>query len=197
MNTFDAKTHSFFIGGRSVLSVTQALKGAGIIEDGWYTEESRERGCAVHNACQYLDEGLLDWDTVAPKYLPYVKAYERFKDESGFIPALIEAWVFNESYFYAGILDRTGILNGEHVLIDLKSGPPAKWANLQSAAYAGCLSLPHKRFTLRLSDNGKYKLSDEHKDPNDFKIFLSAVSVANWKRNGGKHGSSFEVARVA
>ena len=90
MNTFDPITHTFRINGVPVPSVTQALKAADIIDDRFYTDEARERGIAVHAACHYLDEECLDWETVAPEIVPYVEAYQRFKDESGSVPALIE-----------------------------------------------------------------------------------------------------------
>lgn len=200
MNTFDPITHTFKINGVPVPSVTQALKAANIIDDRFYTDEARERGIAVHAACHYLDEECLDWETVAPEIVPYVEAYQRFKDESGFVPALIEEPVFNAQYFYGGILDRTGLLNGQAVLLDLKSGDPEPWANLQTAGYWGCLAQKHARYTLRLYPEGKYKLSNVHADPNDFRVFLSAVSIAHWKRNTGGESydrSSPEISRVA
>lgn len=200
MNTFDPITHTFRINGVPVPSVTQALKGVGIIDDRWYTEEARERGIAVHSACQYLDEECLDWETVSPEILPYVEAYQKFKDESGFVPAMIEEPVFNQVYFYGGILDRTGLLNGKPILLDLKSGDPEPWADLQTAGYLGCLVLPHHRYTLRLFPEGRYKLSDERKDPNDLRLFLNTVGIAHWKRNKGGYSyerASAEISRVA
>lgn len=180
VNTFDPITHTFKINGVAVPSVTQALKGVGIIDDRFYTDEARERGIAVHAACHYLDEECLEWSTVAPEIVPYVEAYQRFKEESDFVPAMIEEPVFNEQYFYGGILDRTGLLNGQAVLLDLKSGDPEPWVSLQLGGYSACLAKHHKRFSLQLKDNGKYKLQ-EYIDPSDIKIFLSCVAIANWK----------------
>jgi len=40
--------------------------------------------------------------------VPYVQAYQKFKDEKGFVPKLIEHYFLNKDYKYAGTLDRTG-----------------------------------------------------------------------------------------
>jgi len=194
---FEPDSHRFFIGDRQVVSVTQALKIVGVIDDTWYSEEGRARGEAVHLACHFLDLDMLDWKSLDPQIVPYVQAYQKFLNESGFIPGLIEQPVYNHAFFYAGILDRTGILNGENVLIDIKSGDPEPWADLQTAGYARCLLQHHRRFTLRLYPNGTYKLV-ERKNPNDVQVFLAAVAVANWKfKPEVSNGSSTQDRRIA
>src|SRR6185369_17788774 len=100
MLRFNAETHEYFLGDRLVPSVTQVLKTAGFINDQSYSEEGSNRGAAVHKACEYLDRDELDWDSLHSTIRPYVKAYRRFKDQTGFLPELIEHQVYNEQYFY-------------------------------------------------------------------------------------------------
>jgi hypothetical protein len=45
-------------------SVTTILKSVGLIDASFYTIEGRERGSAVHLACEYFDQGDLDEDTL-------------------------------------------------------------------------------------------------------------------------------------
>ena len=183
MNSFNPETHEYFIKNRKAPGVTGVLKEAGFIDGEWYTEESRQRGTAVHEATQFLDEDDLDWDTLHPKILPYVKAYEKFKLDTGFKPDLVEHRVFSDLYHFGGTLDRTGTFpNGDETLLDIKSGAIAFWTALQTAAYDYCLDKRRQRMAVQLKNDGTYKVKT-FKDPNDIKIFLSAAVVVNWKRN--------------
>ncbi|HCU25403.1 MAG TPA: hypothetical protein DF383_10310 [Deltaproteobacteria bacterium] len=183
MLRFDPEKHLYWLGDRPLVSVTQALTEASIIDSRWYTEEAKNRGTAVHKACELLDLDDLEFDSLHPTIRPYVEAYLQFKRDTGFVPELIEHRVYNETYFYAGTLDRAGRIGKEKVVIDLKSGAVEPWAALQISAYEACLSGHYTRMALPLTDTGKYRRPIEYKDPNDFKVFLNAVGVAHWKRN--------------
>ena len=164
--------------------VTSILTDVGLIDSKWFDEYSRDRGSLVHQACALYDHGVLNMDTLDPVLLPYVQGWIRFREESGFIPELIEEVVWNETYRYAGTLDRTGTMNDRAVLIDLKSGLAQTWSHLQTAAYAACLPEPYLRYVVELNSYGNYKLS-EHKDRKDFGVFLAALTLRNWKHNTG------------
>lgn len=182
---FDEEKHLYLFKGQEVKSVTQILKARGFIDDRWFTEESRARGQAVHAACHYLDEEDLDWDTLDPIVVPYVRAYEKFKIEHGFIPHLMEHRVFNPTYMYAGTLDRTGWINEREVLLDFKSGAISPWVGLQLAGYGLCLKKRLPRIALRLKADETYELR-EFKDPADYDIFLMQVSTHHWITNNMK-----------
>src|SRR3989338_2196847 len=98
MLTFDEENHLYCFEGKPVQSVTQILKSAGLIDDQWFTEAARRRGQYVHEAAQYLDEEDLNWENVDPILQPYLRAYEKFKAETGFIPILIEKRLYNPTY---------------------------------------------------------------------------------------------------
>lgn len=184
MLTFDEAKHIYSFNGVQVPSVTQILTEAGFIDGRWYTEESRMRGTAVHAGCQFLDEGDLDMESLHPEIVPYVQAYELFKKESGFVVEHIEKRVYSATYQYAGTLDRTGELNGQDVILDIKTGQIQSWCGLQLSGYNIALGLDLHRFGLQLKDNGKYKLIP-YKDPTDAQTFISAVQVVRWKQNNG------------
>ena len=86
--TFDPERHLYVADGRPVPSVTQVLHSARLAAD--YSmvppdvlERKRTIGQYVHKATQYLDEGCLDLETVDPELQPYLAAYQRFLEESG------------------------------------------------------------------------------------------------------------------
>lgn len=182
MITFDEATHTYLNDGKRVLSVTQILREAGLITGtDFFTEDARLRGEAVHKACEYLDEDDLDFETVDPAYLPYLKAYQKFL--SDFNPSWkdIEKIVYNNTYNYVGTFDRAGILLNDLCVLDIKSGGKLPWHPVQLAAYAGAYTTSAiKRYGLYLKDDGDYKLK-EYSDPKDFRIFTCAAAVANWK----------------
>jgi hypothetical protein len=196
--TYIDSTHQYFIDGVEVPSVTTVLKSAGIIDDRFYTEAGRERGTAVHLACQLLDEDDLDWDSVTEEISGYVKAYQAFKKDSGFKPLKIEEAVYSRSYQYAGRFDRLGEIDGNLVLMDIKTGSIPKWVELQLAGYeTALLSMKSAEEinknpvlllqALQLRENGSYKLKQASSMSlaERQEVFLSAVRLYHWKKNNG------------
>jgi hypothetical protein len=172
--------------GLPVPGVTRLLKHVGYEVYGagsWH----RDRGKAVHLACQFLDEGCLKWETVTDEILPHVVAYERFKKDTGFKPKRIEEPLFHMTLKYGGTLDREGTwdLGPERVLLDFKSGAVSPWTGLQLAGYdllLPPLKLPRLRCGLALQENGfyNYKPFKDHQDKN---LFLSIVAFYWWRVN--------------
>jgi hypothetical protein len=187
---FDEATHTYRLDGTIVPNVTSViglLKGY-IPQD----DHARLRGTYVHQACCFVDKGLLDWDSLSKPLVPYVEAYVKFRSD---IPQRIlrsEMVVYSASYRFAGTLDRvTKGIDGDN-LYDLKTGQEDDVDALQTAAYAFAYeemtgrTIKH-RYALYLGDNGKHRLS-HHDDPNDRVIFLSALNVANWANAHNKKG---------
>ncbi len=160
---FDADAHVYTVDGIVRPSVTQVLSGVGLIDDRWYTDEARARGSAVHAACHYLDEGDLDWSSVAAEIRPYLSGWEKFKADTGVELLSLEQPVYNSLLGFAGTLDRKAILQGleKEWILDIKTGGPEDWHRLQLAAYAGCQDkhiVSYQRATVHLSKDGKYAL---------------------------------------
>ena len=177
--SFDPETHQYRVDGEKVLSVTQVLNVCGLIDDTWYTEEGGQRGQAIHLATQLYDEDDLDWESVSPEISSYLDAYRKFRQEVSFEPDLIEHPLYSPTYRYAGTPDRTGIMNGENVIFEIKSGQKAKWHQLQTAGYALLIDHNVERYVVYLSGNGSYRL-DQHRNSSDMNVFLSALTIAYW-----------------
>lgn len=186
-------TLAYRVGGRRVPSVTEALALSGVVDlsaipEG-VLEAARQRGSDVHGWLEALDLGLLDDDQQPDDRIEgYVRAYARFRIESGFVPRRIEEVVIDEINLFAGTIDRTGTMRGgREVLVDIKTsqviGPEV---GLQLAGYA--LALDPKaertaampRFALQLTSDGTYALR-EFRERSDFHDFLSCVRLAHWK----------------
>jgi hypothetical protein len=187
---FDEREHVYRVDGVVRPSVTQILAGVGLIDPRWFTPESRARGQAVHAACHYLDEGDLDLASVAPEIEKYVDAWMCFKRDVSLEVVSAEQLVYRPAHGYCGRLDRVARMHGgpSQFVLDIKTGGPADWHRLQTAAYAGCLPGFYRRATVHLGSDGRYayafrehKLSESMRDWADFQACLRVFELKGWK----------------
>jgi len=186
---FDAAEHRYSRAGVEILGVTSVLKEAGLIDASWYTEESRQRGQAVHAMIHLAADGDLHEPSLDPRLLPYLEAYRRFIGETGFIADLIEHRVESRTYGYAGTLDAAGTIDaagGTTVVVDYKSGRPERWVGPQLAAYRRALHeqagyLYRERWAVWLKDDGRYQIFPQ-RSSDDLRVFLAALTIMNWRR---------------
>lgn len=193
---YDDVAHKYYVDGREIPGVSYILSQSGITDDRFYKNNptaGSDFGKAVHAACHFLDENDLAWDTVAPLVLPRVRAYEAFKKGTEFVPTFWERQLFHPLYRYGGTFDRLGTRRGELWLVDLKTGGLNRAVELQTAAYEhivrewpnlfGFDTLEGKhirRVAVFLLEDGTYKLHWCN-EPRDFQVFVSALTVTNWK----------------
>lgn len=188
---FDEENHIYYVDGESWPSVTQILKMEGVIDDRWFTEFGRWRGSAAHRATQLLDENRLDPKSVADEIRGYVKAWAAFRKTTKFRPALIEQYVWSDSYRYCGTLDRTGVFAGQEpeaaaLLIDIKTYTPQPWAALQLAGYGRAVEPTQvfRRLAVQLKGDGTYELCEFPMEEylSDVNVFLGMVGSVRWKQ---------------
>lgn len=175
--------------GRRLVSVTEALKIAGLVDlsniPSATLERARQRGVDTHSFVEGIALGLIDDETPDPRIEGYVTGFRRFVAESGFVTSAAEHRVIHATYGYAGTIDLLGEIGAAAWLLDLKataSIPPE--AKPQTAAYRMALMLtsaPRRRGVLHLRPDGAYRL-DEHKNHReDEQDFLAALRIAKWK----------------
>ena len=178
---FDPSTHTYTLRGQRLLSVTQVIDAAGLIDKQWFTDEHRLRGTAVHEAVLYDVQSDLDKTQLHELIAGYVEGWFAFKRDSKFVPIkkLCEKPQFHPLYLYAGTADLFGMLNSYPALIDIKTGD-SPTAGIQTSAYVEFpvfKAYTPKRFTLRLYKEGTYKLI-QHTDKTDFPKFMECLKIA-------------------
>lgn len=183
--TFDANAHKYYVGGVEVPGVTKILHESGLAPAYHGSSDAAWRGTRVHEACELLDLDDLDWTELGARWpgewVKMVRAYERFKLETGFVPELIEHQAYHPQYRFAGTLDRRGLLNGEQTLIDFKTGQEEKWHKYQTAGYQILGQWREgRRGCLYLRGDGQY-LPRWHDKPNDLRVFMSALTITHEK----------------
>jgi len=180
---FDDERHEYSVCGKVVPSVTQILKSVGLIDDRWFNDHACTRGSYVAEATAYDDRGILDFASLDDEIKPYVIQWRRFLAESKAEVLEVERRVFDEAHWYAGTFDRILSMprNSWPVLIDIKTGGPAPWHKLQTAAYAATQREYMLRGSVYLSPDS-YSWSP-HKELGDRNVFYAACAVHNWKES--------------
>lgn len=189
MLTFDAAAHAYAWSGRPVPSVTSIIRS--VLGDPFervaapVLEHARQRGSAVHKACELDDEGRLDESTVDRRIVPYVEAWREFRREFPFTVLFAETPLYSMVNGFAGTPDVAAQLDdGSVICIDRKTGLPGIGAALQTAAYSELIAdklslaspLAVGRFALRMLPTGRYRF-DEYSNPRDWREFLACLTV--------------------
>lgn len=202
--TFEEEGHRYRdTAGQPILSVTQTLDSVGIVDYPEFAQAAMEwkseLGKAVHAATQFIDssvEGELDWETVDPRCVNYVVAYEKFCEEASFTAQHVElrGAVRLPQGPVAFTLDRIGLMGGWSAIVEIKCTLKEEnsW-RIQLAAYEECLlALGHKpegsptfkRIAVQLRENGTYKCFP-YGDPLDKNVWRWALALATWKQRNG------------
>jgi hypothetical protein len=202
--TFEKEGHIYRdMLGQQILSVTQVLDSAGIVNYSGAPEEAlafkSEIGDAVHKATEIIDtpdKGELDWDEVDPRCMGYVLSYERFKDETGFVASHVEfsGAVRLPQGNFAFTVDRLGTFQGLPVVFEIKCTLKQEnsW-RCQLAGYVDCIKAlgfkpegapTWKRIAVQLKPDGTYRLYP-YDDRTDFEVWRWAAALATWKKNSG------------
>lgn len=175
--------------GRPLARVTSVLREAGLADFSatWFTEDVRTRGTLVHQAIALLVEQDLDWDTLDPVLVPYVQAFEAWRDAGAFIVEAAELRVCDPALGYAGTIDllakRWQANTWVHYVVDIKCGVVPPTVGPQLAAYARCLHDTWRfRACLNLRDDGSYRF-EPLDDPEDEDDFLAALRLFHRKRS--------------
>lgn len=188
---FDPVEHAYTVSGRRVPSVTQTL--APLVDYSMVPKETLERarllGQSVHRMTELYDLDDLDTDDLADELVPYLTAWIKFRAETGFVPETIEKRLYHPTLRYAGTPDRSGIIRGRRAVLDLKKmavlGPVI---GLQLSAYQELFRVNGTevidRYALGLRADGAYRLQS-FTDKGDWPVFLSLLTIRNWKE---KHG---------
>lgn len=162
---FDYLEHRYFVEGEQVPNITGMLVEAGKIDPQYYTEESRERGRAVHSLTADVDLRAIDPAKLVSKYRGYVLAHvaamARLKIKD-FIA--VEEPDVHPVYRFGGRPDRIAKVFGVVSVIDEKTGGAEKWHATQTALQAilkgwrlGLAPEAIQRCTLYLGDDGAFK----------------------------------------
>lgn len=183
--TFEPTEHVYHFDGVRVPSVTQVLEPLIDYDRVPFRilEHAAQRGTAVHLATEFYDDGDLDEESIDPEILPYVEAWRRFREESGFTVERSEVRVYSPRHGYAGTVDAIGYMRGRRIMVEKKTTAQLHPATaIQVSAYYRAFNesaLPGKRVrsacSVWLRRDGTYRF--DAYDPHDhWAAFLALLN---------------------
>ena len=194
-----------YVDGERFPGVDRILRTAGLKPDlskipAFQLEFARRRGVIVDEACTYFDEGHLDWSTVCDEAKPYVEAWQRWTEDTGFRPLATQPIGVHLGLRYCGIPDVIGTIGEEPWVPDRKATASVDRSyGLQTAGYTmdgmvypdgRCKFLSTRRAIVHLLKNTRYKVYTDHPDDvagrkvfsdQDWLVFKAACDIARWK----------------
>ena len=188
---FDESTHSYYIAGEKVPSVTEVLS---IFND--YSkipyhvlEAARERGTLVHKAGELLIQNRLEWSSIDGEIQSYMLGLQRFLKESRAVVTAAEMQVYHPRLKYGGTLDALLHWREGYCLGDWKTSLVLpKSVELQLCAYAEAYKAftgrrIRRHYAIQLLPND-YQVTRTDK-PTNLANWISALNC--WKYAHGKH----------
>jgi hypothetical protein len=174
--------HAYLVDGQNYPGFSEIAKAMGLVRYFNSDKFFLERGSAIHAATHLIDRGELDWSTVDPRIEPFLEAYMRFKEDHmpyGWEHA--EESLHHPTYRYCGTPDRF------LPLYDLKSG---QGDTIQLEAYSELLRANGHNpglygYLLQLNGDGTYKIVRHKYDRKLLGVWLSAVSVYQYRKLKG------------
>lgn len=185
---FDARTHTYWCGECEVPSVSEViapLRDLSAIPQQVLARKAA-LGTAVHLACELIDEGVLHPRDVTGDAAPYVAGWIKFRRDTGFAPELIEQRLFNSDLWYAGTLDRVGVINGQRAVVEIKTTAVLHdVVGVQLAAYRQALLVQcgietTARWAVQLRPDGSYRMR-LYAEPLDWPAFVSLLTLTAWR----------------
>jgi hypothetical protein len=186
---FDPVEHTYRVDENYYPSVTTILKAVGLIDDHFYTDEGRDRGNEVHATTALMDQNHINLEYIKQdhEYYGYFKAWQEFKDIFEVQFKEIEKPKVDKLFVFAGTPDRLCMINDYDTLLDIKTGAPEPWHELQLTGYRflhnNIKNL--KLATVFLCADGKYKYRPFEIDNKTVNVWWGALNVYNWKKANG------------
>lgn len=198
---FDDATHTYWVEGQRLPSVTQILEAEGFISSYCKDDEAAEYGNNVHLMVSLDVHGRLDEDSLDPGLRNPFTGWRLFRGEWPHLSPIkeyVEEPLYHHRLLYAGTPDlpmwmRSG-RSRQLVVIDVKTtATPQAHHELQTAAYEPLLRQELKirpdattlRAALYLSHKShKYRLI-WHENGGDQGVFMGVYNAYRWKKAHG------------
>lgn len=188
---FHAEDHRYTLDGRVLPSVTQII--APLVNFSMVPadalEYARDRGTAVHKACELHDLDDLDEDALDESLRPYLAGWKQFLRDNNPKFGTIEEPMHHAILGYAGTPDRTGIIGDRGFVLDIKSSAQLSPAvGVQLSGY-DLMAGPHTGvmaddlLAVRLCKDGTYRMKYFAKD---HATFISCLTIFNFHARTAK-----------
>lgn len=180
---FDAAQHVYVNPrtGGTYPSITTLLKLGGLVDDRWYTDESRDRGSAVHQLTADYDYGALEPAGCVSPYRGWLLGYVAACVVLRPVWDWIEVPAVHPVLQFAGRPDRAGVVLGLKGVTEIKTGRAEQAHAVQTALQAilvadtmGVAAESLARYAVYVSDGGRFKV-EQHTGAGDFRTARTLI----------------------
>lgn len=195
MNTFDEFGHLYKIDGVVIPSVSQILQANGLSDFSMVKPDILERakqfGLGVHKGCELHDLKTLDRDSLCDPLVPYITQWQRFLTTFKVQILDIERRFWSTKYRFGGCLDRVAIINSKLTDVEIKTTTSiSPTTAIQTMGYK-ILYDEGRKFKDKIKKRLVVQLKEksfeikEYRDARDEQIFMSCLTVLNYKKGRG------------
>lgn len=189
---FDADNHEYIDRHTGLIypHITGMMQATGWIDDTWFTEESCERGTAVHRLTADYDLGARDDDDCVGAYRGYYLSHVAIMKKlraMGLEIFEVEVPRVHPRLRFGGRPDRVIRLAGAKGVLEGKSGAPERSHQIQTALQCILVADDHQlpahlmtRYAVYWKANGKAHV-EIHKDRRDFDEAHRIIRQCCWR----------------
>jgi hypothetical protein len=167
---FDPIDHCYYLNDERIPGISKILAAGGLTGKMPYNPAAMNKGIRIHKGIEYLLGGDLDFLTVIPEDLIYLKEAEQAVNYLKLQISGLEMLVCNETKKYATQIDVVAVWEGQSTVINWKTGRKYSWHGPQTAGEAGCFTVPMRRLAIYLSGKGEWTYK-EYTEQSDLDMF--------------------------
>lgn len=184
--------------------VTQVISTILLPED-YFKHSDPKKGTYIHLAVHLYNNSKLDYTSLDRRLVPYINQYKEFLSKTDAIEVIdSEVELEDKVYQYQGHVDMLAEINGKPYVIDIKTGEPDDWHDIQLAAYFWLVRNNYTRWQKKATEitsailylwPTNYLLSEIPftRIIECYDLFKAALSCYKYRQNkGGKNGESGE-----
>lgn len=195
MLTFEPVAHEYQWHGKPVPGITRLMEPIHSYDGvpDWVLERKADLGKAVHLACELFDADDLVEESLDERTAGYFEGWKKFRRERGGAVLVSESQMYHPTMGYAGTPDRAMEVDTPCDVVEIKTTATLFDAvGIQVAAQKelmianGKCNRNSKRFAVQLKPNGTYTMR-EFKDSSDYPVFVSLLTIHNWKTRHAGH----------
>jgi hypothetical protein len=179
------ENHEYYSGRERVPGVTEIIGSCfPFTGKGVHVDRARNFGECAHKSVELHAKDNLDFSTVDPALLPYIRQFDIVCEHFGINKkrSVLETMLFSKKYKFAGKIDCV-----DNAVYDWKTGQRSKNHRLQIAAYRHLWNINNPRDKksegIIIYLDGTDNILFEEEQPQDFGVFLSVMEVYKFKKN--------------
>lgn len=166
----------------SVSQVLQILTG-----DRTYSDtQAMQRGTDVHQIFALLIGQRMGWceePEIPYEYQGHANGVRNWIQHANPKPTMLERSLRHKTLPYAGTMDYVGMPDDEYGVLDLKTGTPEKWHEVQLHAYKQLIDKTSRMWILYINSEGGFKQVTVKNNPRHWAAFQNGLSVLQWRES--------------